>query len=52
MADFETYEMSEEDIDKTIVYLKTLGYENPSPEDAIAYLDQSPAAKRATLKVA
>ena len=40
MADFEPYEMSEEDIDKTIVYLKTLGYENPSPEDAIAYLEK------------
>jgi len=40
MADFQPYEMTEEDIDKTIIYLKTLGYENGTPEDAIAYLEQ------------
>jgi len=40
MADFQPYEMTEEDIDKTIIYLKTLGYENATPEDAIAYLEQ------------
>lgn len=40
MADFQPYEMTEEDIDKTINYLKMLGYENATPEDAISYLEQ------------
>jgi hypothetical protein len=39
MADYQKYEMSEADIDKTIVYLKTVDPEHATPEDAIAYLE-------------
>ncbi|MBN9397947.1 hypothetical protein BGO17_00780 [Candidatus Saccharibacteria bacterium 49-20] len=40
MTQYEEYEMTEADIDKTINYLKTLGYEDATPEDAIAYLER------------
>ena len=39
MADYQKYEMSEADIDKTIAYLKTIDPEHATPEDAIAYLE-------------
>jgi cytochrome oxidase Cu insertion factor (SCO1/SenC/PrrC family) len=39
MADYQKYEMSEADIDKTIAYLKTVDPERATPEDAIAYLE-------------
>lgn len=39
MADYQEYEMSEADIDKTIAYLKTIDPEHATPEDAIAYLE-------------
>ncbi len=39
MADYQEYEISEADIDKTIAYLKTIDPENATPEDAIAYLE-------------
>ncbi len=39
MADYQEYEISEADIDKTIVYLKTIDPEHATPEDAIAYLE-------------
>jgi len=38
VADYQEYEMSEADIDKTIAYLKTVDPDNTTPEDAIAYL--------------
>lgn len=38
MADYQEYEISEADIDKTIAYLKTIDPEHATPEDAIAYL--------------
>lgn len=38
MADYQEYQMSEADIDKTIAYLKTVDPEHATPEDAIAYL--------------
>lgn len=39
MADYQEYEISEADIDKTIAYLKTIDPEHATPEDAIAYLE-------------
>jgi len=39
MADFDEYEMTEQDIDKVIAYLKTIDPENATPENAIAYLE-------------
>lgn len=39
MTDHKRYEMSEEDIDKTIAYLKMIDPEHATPEDAIAYLE-------------
>lgn len=39
MADYQEYEMSEADIDKTIAYLKTIDPEHATSEDAIAYLE-------------
>jgi cell fate (sporulation/competence/biofilm development) regulator YlbF (YheA/YmcA/DUF963 family) len=39
MANYQEYEMSEADIDKTIAYLKTIDPEHATPEDAIAYLE-------------
>lgn len=39
MADYQEYEISEADIDKTIAYLKTVDPEHATPEDAIAYLE-------------
>ena len=40
MADFDKYEMTEEDIDKVIAYLKTIDPKNATPENAIAYLEK------------
>lgn len=40
MTDFTEYEMSEQDIDKVIVYLKTIDPDNATPENAIAYLEK------------
>lgn len=40
MADFQEYEMNQEDIDKVIAYLKTIDPENATPENAIAYLEK------------
>jgi cytochrome oxidase Cu insertion factor (SCO1/SenC/PrrC family) len=39
MADYQEYQISEADIDKTIAYLKTIDPERATPEDAIAYLE-------------
>lgn len=42
MADvdeFEQYEISDEDIDKVIAYLKTIDPEQATPENAIAFLE-------------
>ena len=39
MADYQEYQISEADIDKTIAYLKTIDPEHATPEDAIAYLE-------------
>lgn len=39
MPQYEPYELSEEDIDKTIAYLKTIDPEHATPEDAITFLE-------------
>jgi len=39
VKDFEEYEMTDEDIDKVVRYLKTIDPDNATPENAIAFIE-------------